>query len=615
MVYKCKMCGGDIAFKPGASYGRCEYCDSVCTLPKTGDETRLNRYNRADHLRRTSEFDKAIAAYEKIIEDNGSDAEAHWGLVLSKFGIEYVPDPVSGRRVPTCHRASIESILADEDYLAALDNAPDEHSRALYEAQANEIAAIQKRILTISQNEKPYDVFICYKEADENGRRTVDSTLAQEIYYTLVNEGCKVFFSRISLEDKLGQEYEPYIFSALNSARVMLVVGTKPEYFNAVWVKNEWSRYLKLIKAELPAKKRVLIPCYRDMDPYELPDELGNLQSQDMSRIGFTQDIIRGVKKLLAGGGNAASAPKASQTNPLLRRATLFLEDEDWDSADAYAEKVLDLEPENARAYLIKLMAERRVSSEDELGRQSALLADSPNYKKALRFADDALKKRLSDYNKAIENEEARLEQESKRVQMVLDTLGSYNNDNGDVGVLFGKYRLKQSLLGGKDPIEWLVLDVKADKALLLSRYALDCRPFNNRQTDVDWSDCSLRKWLNTDFMNAAFNQHEIEQLTKAPSSKENLGFDALAPEDKVFLLSEAEATKYFLTLSARSCSPIPSLKHAAKTEKGACWWWLRSPGGAAGSAEGITPDGETGSFYVNSNGICVRPAIWVKPI
>ena len=69
-----------------------------------------------------------------------------------------------------------------------------------------------------------------------------------------------MFFSRITLEDKLGQQYEPYIFAALNSAKVMLVIGSKREYFDAVWVKNEWSRFLALMKKD---RSKLLIPCYR----------------------------------------------------------------------------------------------------------------------------------------------------------------------------------------------------------------------------------------------------------------------------------------------------------------------------------------------------------------
>ena len=294
MILKCKMCGGDILFTPGDTYGRCDSCDSICTIPKAEDEQKLNLYNRANHFRRQCEFDKALAAYERILEEDENDAEAHWGAALSRYGIEYVEDPTSKRRVPTCHRLQVTSILADADYQAAVENAPDARCRRLYEEQAREIAQIQKGILAISENEKPYDVFICYKETDEAGQRTRDSALAQEVYYGLSEQGYKVFFSRITLEDKLGQQYEPYIFAALNSAKVMVVIGTKPEHFSAVWVKNEWSRYLSLMKHD---RKRLLIPCYRDMDPYDLPEELSTLQSQDMSRIGFMQDLLRGIRK------------------------------------------------------------------------------------------------------------------------------------------------------------------------------------------------------------------------------------------------------------------------------------------------------------------------------
>ena len=105
----------------------------------------------------------------------------------------------------------------------------------------------------------------------------MDSVIANDIYHQLKQEGFKVFYAAISLEDKLGKEYEPYIFSALNTAKVMLALGTKPEYFNAVWVKNEWSRFLKIMKKD---RSKLLIPCYRDMDPYELPEEFAHLKAK-----------------------------------------------------------------------------------------------------------------------------------------------------------------------------------------------------------------------------------------------------------------------------------------------------------------------------------------------
>ncbi|MDR1730525.1 MAG: toll/interleukin-1 receptor domain-containing protein, partial [Synergistaceae bacterium] len=318
----------------------------------------------ANHFRRQNEFDRALAAYESILDEDNSNAEAHWGAVLCRFGIEYVEDPATHRRVPTCHRVQYESILDHPDCLAALEHAPDGYSRSLYEEEAKTISEIQKGILAISRKEEPFDVFICYKEAEDNGDRTKDSVIAQDVYYRLTQAGYKVFFSRITLEDKLGSEYEPYIFSALNSARVMIVIGTSPARFSAVWVKNEWSRYLALMKKD---RSRLLIPCYQDMDPYDLPDELSHLQAQDMSKIGFVQDLIRGIQKVLsADKSQPETAPQAAATaarpdvKPLLERAYIFLEDGEFARADNYFERVLDIDPQCAAAYMGKYQAKHQ---------------------------------------------------------------------------------------------------------------------------------------------------------------------------------------------------------------------------------------------------------------
>ena len=413
-VFKCKMCGGTIEFNPGDTVGVCDSCGTKQTLPRLDDDRRANLYDRANHFRRNNDFDKAMGIYEQILNEDSSDAEAYWSLVLCRYGIEYVEDPATHKRLPTVNRAQYTSVFADEDYKSALRCA-DAAQRVLYEQEAHAIDEIQKGILEISSREEPFDVFICYKETDQNGRRTPDSVLANDLYHQLTQEGFKVFFSRITLEDKLGTAYEPYIFAALNSAKVMVVLGTRPEYFNAVWVKNEWSRYLSLIKN---GAKKVLIPAYRDMDPYDLPDEFSHLQAQDMSKLGFMQDLIRGIKKLAAAEAPKPAAPQVEPSvpqagsAPLLKRAFMFLEDGEWHEADAYCEKVLDLEPECARAYLGKLMAELHVRTQAALRDCAAPFDGNGNYKKALRFADDALAGELRGCIRYINerNENARLE-------------------------------------------------------------------------------------------------------------------------------------------------------------------------------------------------------------
>lgn len=269
-IIKCKMCGGDMELSDDKTLGTCNYCGTTMTLPKLDDEQRAARFNRGNHFRRTGEFDKALAVYEQIVQEDDTDAEAHWCCVLCRFGIEYVEDPATMEYLPTCHRASFDSVQEDVDYLAAVEYSEGVTKRQ-YQKEAVKIAEVQKGILAASQNEEPFDVFLCYKETDDTTKeRTRDSLDAQDIYYKLTEEGYRVFFSRITLEDKAGTEYEPYIFAALNSAKVMIALGSKPEYFSAVWVKNEWSRFLALMKKD---RSKLLLPCYKNMDPYDLPEQ------------------------------------------------------------------------------------------------------------------------------------------------------------------------------------------------------------------------------------------------------------------------------------------------------------------------------------------------------
>ena len=364
-IIKCKMCGGDIDISPDKTFGTCEYCGSTMTLPKVDDEQRAAAFNRGNHFRRSGEFDKALAVYERIVAEDDNDAEAHWCCALCRFGIEYVEDPATYEWLPTCHRASFDSFLEDVDYLAAVEHS-DGITRRQYQKDAAKIAEVQRGILATSQNEQPFDVFLCYKETGEDGQRTRDSLMAQEVYYELTEQGYRVFFARITLEDKAGAEYEPYIFAALNSAKVMVVIGTKPEHFNAVWVKNEWSRFLSMMKKD---RSKLLLPCYRDMDPYDLPEALSVLQSYDMSKIGFMQDLIRGVKKVIDAGKPQEAAKETvketvvvhneggSNVQALLKRGNMALEDGEWSKADEFFEQVLNQDAECGAAYLGKFLA------------------------------------------------------------------------------------------------------------------------------------------------------------------------------------------------------------------------------------------------------------------
>ena len=398
-VIKCKMCGGDLNIIEDSTVCECEYCGTKQTVPRVDDEKMLKLFSRAGKLLRACEFDKASGVFESIVADFPEEAEAYWGLILCKYGIEYVDDPATGKKVPTCHRSSFESVEDDSNFEQACENA-DAIARRVYREEARQIETLRKRILEVSGKEEPYDVFISYKELDEDGDRTPDSVIAQDIYRALTKEGYRVFFSRISLEGKLGVEYEPYIFAALNSAKVMIVIGTDYEYFDAVWVKNEWSRFLKLIAS---GQQKSIIPVYKDMDPYDMPKELRVLAAQNMGKIGAMQDLLHGVEKLLGKGGAAEASKEQSvivqssgpNVTALLDRGYLSLEDSDWDKAQELFDQVLNIDPRNADAYLGLAMSELQCSDRSALQSiyiaKGSLCRNNKHLSRAKQFGDEAL--------------------------------------------------------------------------------------------------------------------------------------------------------------------------------------------------------------------------------
>ncbi|MCH5180475.1 MAG: leucine-rich repeat protein [Erysipelotrichales bacterium] len=397
--FKCKMCGGTIEVQNNQTTCVCEFCGTTQTVPQVIDNLKITSlHNRANSLRMKNEFDKAMLTYENIVNECPTDAEAHWGLLLCRYGIEYVDDPKTGKKIPTCHRTQLKSIFDDIDYKAAIENS-DVVAKRLYQAEAETINKIQKGILAVSQNEKPYDIFICYKENDEYGKRTRDSVIAQELYEELTRRNYKVFFAKVTLESKLGTQYEPYIFAALNSSKVMLVLGTKPEYFNAVWVKNEWSRFLSLMNKD---KNKYLIPCFRNMDAYELPDELLSFQAQDMNRLGFIQDITRGIDKIFDRSDSSQSVVQNVNIQSLLRRAEILINDKNYEKASGVLDEALNKNPENARAYILSLVVDLRLSNENELVTVKIPLTEFGNFKKALEFADEDYKAVLEEYNQKV---------------------------------------------------------------------------------------------------------------------------------------------------------------------------------------------------------------------
>lgn len=459
---------------------------------------------------------------------------------------------------------------------------------------------------------------------------------------------------------------------------------------------------------------------------------------------------------------NRAIAVNSSDTTPLIKRIFMFLEDEEWDRVNEYCETVLDLDPENARAYLGMLMAELKVRYVKDLKDQAESFAENKNYQKAVRYADEKLKagligcinhintrnenerleglyisaleelntvsnsakniseqsiqkiaelfESISHYKDAADKagecykkiEEIRLErkrqEEIARIEderrareekiaeqktkkacaiaalivsmfvavvllitnvivpnnqykeaVALMEAGQYEeaiaafealdgHKDSEVKVTeiyreyilkpanvgdclaFGKYEQDNDTANGAEKIEWLVLDKQDDKLLVISKKALDCKPYGITTFDgITWCTSTLRKWLNKDFVNTAFSTKENAMIPWVKvSADKNPEYDTdpgVSTQDKVFLLSITEAKKYFSSDSERECTPTDyAVAQGVFTaySGASCDWWLRTPG-----EEGRLVATCNGDFYehgslVWSDDVAVRPAMWI---
>lgn len=193
----------------------------------------------------------------------------------------------------------------------------------------------------------------------------------------------------------------------------------------------------------------------------------------------------------------------------------------------------------------------------------------------------------------------------------------------GNGSVLFGSY--PQTAEGERRPIEWLVLKREKDRALLISRYALDCKPYHVERKPISWVESSLRQWLNEDFLLNAFTADDQRLISISavsvehdPSSQDEL---TTATMDKVFLLSIIEAKMLFFSDMDRRCIATVYAKWKGATDlfyrkdrSFTCEWWLRSTRCDTNKAFVVFFDGNFKKLTdVNATYAGVRPAIWVK--
>ena len=182
--------------------------------------------------------------------------------------------------------------------------------------------------------------------------------------------------------------------------------------------------------------------------------------------------------------------------------------------------------------------------------------------------------------------------------------------------VSFGSYEQDANLINGPEPIDWTVLEVLEDKALLISSNILAYS--DGKATGEIWAESRMRNWLNTDFFQEAFMPKEQEHILKTtipadinPRFNTNQGYST---DDKIFLLSIIDAERYFFSGEERICTPTEYSIQKNEEYRLNNRWWLRTAGKMQGSFSTVSQSGhiDYGGVTVDVN-LGIRPAIWIK--
>ncbi len=392
----CEYCKAQLILLENGQY-KCEACGALFEEDKISEEETILLNNAHQDLR-IGKFDDAYEKFSDIISKYPNNYEAYWGICLCNHGVIFVDDIKEDKKVPTCYNMEIRSFLEDPNYIKTIELCP-ESLKGNYELLANKIEIIRKEWIAEASKIKPYDVFISFKHTVD-GKTTSDYDYLNDLWHILTYDyKLNVFFSPKTLSGKASEQYEPYIYRALHTSKVMLLYGEKPEYFESTWVKNEWTRYLRKIKTGEKDPKSLIV-AYQNFDAYLLPRELKSLQALDANKPLFVSSLLENINNILSKSegieklerveiksgqiakksrviGNETIAKReigagyvttkdASNAN-IINIVKSLIDSGRFDIASNQLERVLNSEPNNSEALYLKFLIENKIKGTADL--------------------------------------------------------------------------------------------------------------------------------------------------------------------------------------------------------------------------------------------------------
>lgn len=432
---KCKNCSADLDLRTAkGGVLTCPYCRSVFTLPKEKAAPKVLAFLRSGEqnldMRR---FDDAYIMYQKAAEEDPNEPEAYFGMALSKAQVQYLKDYcASGKEVspekedsddfrmqPICYEISEKKFTDDQNFRKAIELATPEQ-QAAYREKGDEIDRIRAEFSVLKQSGLSYDCFICVKVSAEGGKgHTEDSHIALQLYHDLKDAGYRPFYSEEEMKDRVGVRYEAFILYALYSSKCMLVVCTNEDYLQTPWVKNEYTRYMKMLVEEEKQRDSITI-AFMNTPIEKLPGLSGKLQGINMGSYDGLQRVLKFVDRFAAEKEEIPeivrkdySATKVTKKSAIkqeivkrkieivnggtlavsdqikLKNAEDFMSRGDFSRATRFCMEVIRENPASGEAYWLLFLAENGCREENELVYRTAEISDFRNFERALSTTSD----------------------------------------------------------------------------------------------------------------------------------------------------------------------------------------------------------------------------------
>ena len=353
----------------------------------------VSLYHQAENYQRDRNYEKADEFYHQVITKGGADAEVYWRLVLCHYCVEYQQDG-DGTFIPIILNPDLTD-PAELSVRSELDKNMDSRSGAYYRGELAKIDRILENYRMV-RDQVQYDVFLSVKQ-NEDGHYTKDSDVAADLYDFLTDLGLRVFNSRRTVIPA-GQDYEPYIISALMSAKALIVVGTTPEHMNAQWVRNEWSRFQWLQKYEKKHQGKTdrILFCYLagNMSPYQIPKALNPNKQAIMDGVKAHEALEKSLEFLLPEPkDDEGPEEKEESLQSILVQMQLFLFGKKYSQVLKRYDQLIEQGKylDNVRVHLYALCARKEVISAEALASRSDVdLDQEPVFSLIMNLARDA---------------------------------------------------------------------------------------------------------------------------------------------------------------------------------------------------------------------------------